>query len=87
MIVTWRNVLADSCGVHQHVRVERSIKPLISTAGREERMVSDMWRLEDHRLDHHLETERNRATEADYFSRPAEKSLFFFLFFLLFHMH
>lgn len=44
-IVTWRNVLADSCGVHQHVGVERSIKPLISTAGRGERQMSQVGRL------------------------------------------
>lgn len=81
MIVTWRNVLADSCGVHQHVRVERSIKPLISTAGREGRIMSDTWRSEHHRLDHYLETGRNKETEAGYFSSGAEKSIVF-----LFHM-
>lgn len=41
MTVTWWNVLADSCGIHQDVCVERRIEPLISTAGREEGMASD----------------------------------------------
>lgn len=73
VIVTWRNVLADSCGVHQHVRVKRSIKPLISTAEREERIILDTWKSVDHQLDHHLDTGRNKEPEADYFSSRAEE--------------
>lgn len=56
MTATWWDVLADSCGVHQDVCVERRIEPLIGTAGREEATASDKQG---------LATGRNEESEAE----------------------